>query len=76
MTKVKLGNPGGSAGTTKILFKGGGANLDSPLPLTQPVLVQVQDGTLGPAMVENCWEHQFSSPQIESSAAVFKDKEP
>jgi hypothetical protein len=77
VTKVKLHNPGGGVGTTKILFKGGGANLDDPLPLTQPVLVQVQDGTIGVvSMVNNCWEHQFSSPQIKSSATLFKDKEP
>src|SRR5262249_38422492 len=40
LKKIKLK---GGAGNAKILIKGGGLNLDDPLPLTQPVLVQVQD---------------------------------
>jgi len=74
----KTGSAGGVTGVklqtgtlaAKIEFKGKGANLEDPLPLTQPVLVQVQN-TLG-----QCWGHQFTSPEKESTDAEFKDHEP
>jgi hypothetical protein len=66
--KIKLKN---GAGNAKLLVKGAGTNLSDPaMPLTQPVLVQVQS-SLG-----SCWGHQFTSPEIENSADAFKDKEP
>ena len=68
MKKIKLKN---GAGNAKILIKGGGMPLSDPtMPLTQPVLVQVQS-SLG-----NCWEHQFTSPEIDNTGSAFKDKEP
>lgn len=67
LTKIKLKQGTGKA---KILVKGQGVNLDDPLPLTQPVLVQLQNST------GQCWEHQFASPEIHNSAEQFKDKEP
>ena len=67
VTKIKL-KPG--TGNAKILFKGKGSGLDDPLPLTQPVLVQVQTST------GQCWQHQFTSPEIVTTADAFKDKEP
>jgi hypothetical protein len=66
-TKIKLK---AGAGNAKIQVKGAGANLDDPLPLTQPVLVQVQNSG------GQCWEHGFTAPEIENTPAAFKDKEP
>jgi hypothetical protein len=68
MTKMKLKS--GMVDKAKILIKGKGLNLDDPLPLTQPVLVQLQ------ASNGECWDHLFSSPEKENSADQFKDKEP
>jgi len=68
VTKGKIKS--GTGGKAKILIKGGGLNLDDPLPLVQPVTVQLQndDG--------ECWEHAFTAPQIENSVDQFKDREP
>jgi hypothetical protein len=68
VTKMKLKS--GAVDKAKILVKGKGMNLDDPLPLTQPVLVQLR------ANNGECWEHQFSSPEKKSSGDQFKDKEP
>ena len=69
LKKITLKNGTGSA---KIIAKGQGTGLDDPnlLPLTQPVLVQLQNIQGG------CWEHQFTSPEIQSDGTMFKDKEP
>jgi len=72
---TKLAVKAGDAGKSKILIKGAGINLDDPLPLSQPVLVQVQvreDSN----NIRNCWEHEFTSPETENTADEFKDKEP
>ncbi len=55
----------------KVVVKGKGAALDDPLPLTQPVTVQVQNNNGG-----ECWEHAFTAPEIENSTDKFKDREP
>jgi hypothetical protein len=68
VTKMKVKE--GMGGKAKILIKGKGMNLDDPLMLTQPVLVQLQ------ASNGECWEHQFTSPEKENSVDQFKDKEP
>lgn len=68
ITKMKVKS--GAVDKAKILVKGKGMALDDPLPLTQPVLVQLQ------ANNGQCWEHQFSAPEKTNSADQFKDKEP
>jgi hypothetical protein len=68
VTQIKLKS--GTGAKAKVLVKGAGASLDDPLPLTQPVTVQLQNN------IGECWAHQFSSPETENSAAQFKDKEP
>jgi len=68
MTKIKL--KAATGGKAKVLVKGAGADLEDPLPLTQPVTVQLQNSD------GECWEHPFTSPETETSADAFKDKEP
>jgi hypothetical protein len=60
----------GGAGKAKAQIKGAGAGLDDPLPLTQPVTVQLQNN------IGECWEHAFTAPEDDNSADKFKDKEP
>ena len=69
LKKITLKN---GTGTQKIIAKGQGTNLDDPnlLPLTQPVLAQLQSSA------GNCWEHQFTSPEMSSDGTLFTDKEP
>ncbi len=51
-------------------MKGAGTNLDDPLPITQPVTVQLQNSK------GECWGHGFTSPEKKITAAEFSDKEP
>jgi hypothetical protein len=68
VSKIKIQK---GAGTAKIFIKGFGMNLDDPaLPLTQPVLVQVQNSN------GSCWEHQFTSPENKNTMTQFNDHEP
>ncbi len=63
----------GTAGKAKIIFKGGGALLDTPpLPLDQDpqVVVQVKNTSLD----GRCWEARFSPPTKKNDASQFKDK--
>ena len=53
-----------------VSVKGAGAGLDDPLPLTQPVTVQLQNNNGG-----ECWEHPFTAPEDDNTADKFKDKE-
>ena len=68
ITNIKLKS--GIATKAQVLVKGKGLNLDDPLPLTQPVTVQVQNSD------EECWEHAFTSPETKNDNKQFKDKEP
>jgi hypothetical protein len=66
---AKITLKAGLAGKAKIILKAQGDNVDMPpLPLAQPVRVQLRnsDGT--------CWEATYSAPAKKNQADAFKDK--
>jgi hypothetical protein len=61
----------GGSGKSQVQVKGAGLNLEDPaMPLTQPVLVQLQNSA------GKCWEHAFTSPELTNTIVEFSDKEP
>jgi hypothetical protein len=68
MTKISLKS--GTGGKAKIQVGGAGTNLPDPMPLTQPVDVQLQNSD------GECWDHQFTSPEKKNTLEQFSDKEP
>jgi hypothetical protein len=68
MAKISLKS--GTGGKAKIQVAGAGTNLPDPMPLTQPVDVQLQNSD------GECWDHQFTSPEKKNTLEQFSDKEP
>ncbi len=59
----------GPDGKARIVAKGTGPTIDlSPLPATQPVIVQIKNSE------GKCWEATYSAPARRNTAAQFSDK--
>ena len=59
----------GAAGKAVIILRGKGVNLDvPPLPMTQPVRVQLRNTD------DVCWEAVYDTPAEKNTASQYKDK--